>query len=71
MSQRLKTFRKNKNLTQSAVADMLEITYSTYSLKENGKQDFTLPEAKQLADLFGLTVDEVFFNQEVNLKFNL
>lgn len=69
MSARLKAFRKLKGLTQADVANELGILYTTYSLKENGKQDFSLPEAKKIADLFNLTIDEVFFSQEVNIKF--
>ena len=52
--------RKEANLKQTEVAKALNITNVTYSLKENGKYDFTLAEAKDLAKYFNTTLDELF-----------
>lgn len=52
--------RKERKLKQSDVARKLRIHRDTYSRKECGKQDFTLAEAFQLAELFESTVDELF-----------
>ena len=69
ISNRLPVYRKLHNLTQEDVAKYLNISNVSYSYKETGKQDFRLLEAKALADLFDATIEEVFFNDEVNLKF--
>jgi len=69
MSNKLKALRAIKGLDQIDVAKMIGICLSSYSQKESGKKSFTLAEAKAIADIFGLTVDEIFFSHEViNLK---
>ncbi len=62
----IKAYRKFNNLTQSQVAEKLGICPMSYCRKENGKQDFTLKEAKKISDLFGLTIEEIFFTEEPN-----
>lgn len=66
---KLAIYRKIHDLTQKDVAKMLNMSDTSYSLKETGKQEFRLSEAKFLADYFGTSVDEIFFNESVNIKF--
>lgn len=63
---KLAAYRKLHNLKQEDVARMLNMSSVSYSYKENGKQEFRLSEAKTLADYFGVTIDSLFFNNEVN-----
>ena len=63
---KLAAYRKLHNLKQEDVAKMLNMSKVSYSYKENGKQEFRLSEAKTLADYFGVTIDSLFFSNEVN-----
>lgn len=48
-------------MKQVEVARMLNISNATYSLKENGKADFTLSEAIKLAKIFDCTLNDLFW----------
>ncbi|MCE9676590.1 helix-turn-helix domain-containing protein [Paraclostridium bifermentans] len=65
---KLAAYRKLYELNQEDVAKMLNMSKTSYSYKETGKQEFRLNEAKMLADYFGTTIDEIFFNNSVNIK---
>lgn len=65
MSRQLKALRQLKGLTQNDVAKLLGLSLHGYLNKENGKSQFTLNEAKKLADMFDVTVDDIFFNNKV------
>lgn len=65
---KLAAYRKLCNLSQKEAAELLNMSNTSYSLKESGKGEFKLSEAKILADYFGTTVDDIFFNNSVNLK---
>lgn len=52
--------RRESKLRQEDVADFLRINKQTYYLKENGKSEFTISEAKLLAKLYSCTLDELF-----------
>lgn len=54
--------RKEKGDTQKKVAEKLSITPQRYQLKETGKANFTLPEAKILSEMYGMSIDELFSN---------
>ncbi len=58
----LKAHRASRSITQKDIASsILKVGEVTYNLKENGKKQFSLSEAKKLADFFGVTIDELFF----------
>ncbi|WP_195938662.1 helix-turn-helix transcriptional regulator [Romboutsia sp. 1001713B170131_170501_G6] len=63
----LVAYRKLHNLKQEDVAKILNMSKTSYSYKETGKQEFRLNEAKILADYFGTTIDDIFFNNLVNI----
>lgn len=63
----LVAYRKLHNLKQEDVAKILNMSKTSYSYKETGKQEFRLNEAKILADYFGTTIDNIFFNNLVNI----
>ena len=48
------------------MADKLGITLQNYYQKENGIREFKLSEAKKIADLFDVSIEDIFFADEVN-----
>lgn len=66
MTKNLKILRAIKEVKQEDVANMLNITLATYCKKENGKSNFTIKEAKKLADFFNCTIEDIFFAEKVN-----
>lgn len=65
---KLKSLRAEHDFNQQDLADYLGIQKTTYHNKETGKNDFTVTEAKQLAELFNSSIDDIFFADKVNLK---
>lgn len=62
--EKLYTIRNEHNMPQWKVAKFIGINKQTYHLKETGKSDFTIPEAKRLAMVFGCTLDKLFGDGE-------
>lgn len=60
MYYRLIATRKKEKKTQSEIAEKLFIHRTTYGLKEAGKIDFTLREAKVLSNYFQVSITELF-----------
>jgi len=60
MSAQVYVKRRENKLTQADIAEILNVAKETYSLKELGKRDFTISEAKLLAKYYGCTLDELF-----------
>ncbi len=58
----IKAERVRFGYNQEYVASKLNISKTTYNLKENGKREFTENEMRILSRLFGKTLDELFFN---------
>ena len=56
-TERIKALREDRDLTQQAVAEYLQITRSTYSNYENGIREFPLEVLKKLADLYDTSLD--------------
>lgn len=63
---KLKAYRMLQEKKQEDLAELLNIGLNTYNMKENGKNPFTLEEAKKLADYFSTTIEDIFFVNEVN-----
>lgn len=59
---RVKEIRNNKGLSQSYVANKLNISRSAYTNKENGKRQFSLNEILILEDILNSTFRELFGN---------
>ena len=68
VTKNLKSLRAQINFNQQDMANYLGIGITTYHNKETGKNQFTLKEAKQIAQLFNLTIDDIFFTNLVNFK---
>ena len=61
MRKYLKTIRNEKNMTQQFVADKLNISFSYYSMIENGerKQEMSLSMLCKLAEIFGIPLSDL------------
>ncbi|ARD47604.1 helix-turn-helix transcriptional regulator [Sporosarcina sp. P33] len=57
--------RRESRVKQKEIASVLNINHATYSLKENGKSDFTLKEAMKLAEYFSCTLNDLFQEEEI------
>ena len=65
----LKSKRVLFDLTQEEIAKELGINIKSYNLKENGKREFTLDEAKKISNLLKLNLNEVndiFFDSSIS-----
>ena len=54
---RLKILREEKNLFQSDLAQVLNVSIAAYSFYESGKRDMGTDTVKKLADFFGVSTD--------------
>lgn len=61
---KLKQLRNNNKLLQSDIAEILEISTSFYSAIETGARNPTINLAKKIADLFEVSIEELFFNNK-------
>ena len=52
--------RTAKGISQKELADVLQISRSGYSYKENGVQDFKMSEMQILANYLGVKIGDIF-----------
>ena len=64
MKNRLKVLRAERNWTQAQLADALEVSRQTVNAIETGKFDASLPLAFRAARLFGLPIEEIFYDED-------
>lgn len=67
----LKSKRALFKVTQKDMADKLGITHVTYSLKENGKLEFTRKEISTISKVLNLKledINEIFFDSEITKR---
>ena len=60
MKNRLKVLRAERDWTQANLADELGVTRQTVNAIEKGKFDPSLPLAFKIAQLFELSIEEIF-----------
>ena len=60
MNNRLKVLRAERNWSQGDLADRLGVSRQSVNAIETGKYDPSLPLAFRIAELFGLTIEQVF-----------
>lgn len=63
---RMYEFRKEMNLQQSELAEMVGVRRETIGKLENGKYNPSLKLAMDIAKVFGKTVEEVFIFPDDN-----
>lgn len=59
LSQRIKTLRKQKNLTQKQLGDMINVTKASICCYENGTRTPTLDTLVDLAFAFNVSVNDL------------
>ena len=60
MQSKLLILRKERKITQTELAKLLDISTQSYSRKELGQNEFTADEMFTLANYFGLKIEEIF-----------
>lgn len=60
MNNRLKVLRAERDWSQGDLADRLEVSRQSVNAIETGRYDPSLPLAFRIAELFGLSIEEVF-----------
>ena len=60
MKNRLKVLRAERDWTQSDLAERLEISRQSVNAIETGRYDPSLPLAFKIADLFEMTIEQIF-----------
>ena len=58
--------RKQARYSQQAAAEYLGISRQTYIRMEKNPEDITINEAKSLAELYGVSVEDIFFASDCN-----
>lgn len=58
--------RKQKRMTQEEVAGYLGISRPTYAKMEATPEIIQIKDARKLADLFGVEVNDIFFASDCN-----
>lgn len=64
MKNKIQELRKRRKLSQSELADAVEVTRQTIISLENGKYNASLLLAHKIARYFNLTIEEVFDFEE-------
>ena len=64
MKNRVHELRKQRRLSQSELADAVEVTRQTIISLENGKYNASLMLAHKIARYFDLAIEEVFLFEE-------
>ncbi len=64
MKNRLKELRGERRLTQAQLADLLGTSRQTVNALEVGKYDPSLPLAFRIAEVLGLTIEQIFFPKD-------
>jgi transcriptional regulator with XRE-family HTH domain len=59
ISEQIKYFRKQRTLTQADMAKLMHMTQSNYALLENGKTELTYNKMQKLAEIFGVSVEDL------------
>ena len=60
MKNRLRVLRADREWSQQQLADALEVSRQSVNAIETGKYDPSLPLAFRIADVFGLTIEQIF-----------
>lgn len=58
-SSKLKAWRTGRSLTQSQVADMLDVRQATISRLENGEQELSLSLGRRMVEIGAITADDL------------
>jgi putative transcriptional regulator len=62
MNNRLRVLRAERAWSQQDLAERLEVSRQSVNAIETGRYDPSLPLAFRIADLFGMTIEDIFQN---------
>lgn len=62
MENRLRVLRAERNWSQQDLAQRLDVSRQSVNAIETGKYDPSLPLAFRIAELFELTIEEIFLS---------
>ena len=62
MNNRLRVLRAERAWSQQDLAERLDVSRQSVNAIETGRYDPSLPLAFRIADLFGMTIEEIFQN---------
>jgi putative transcriptional regulator len=60
MKNRIRVLRAERGWTQADLAERLEVSRNSVNAIENGKYDPSLPLAFKIAEIFKLSIEEIF-----------
>lgn len=60
MNNRLRVLRAERAWSQQDLAERLDVSRQSVNAIETGKYDPSLPLAFRIADVFGLTIEQIF-----------
>jgi putative transcriptional regulator len=60
MNNRLKALRAERGWSQGDLAERLEVSRQSVNAIETGRYDPSLPLAFKIAELFGLSIEDIF-----------
>ena len=61
LSNRLTQLRKDAKLTQKQLGELLDVCPSTVAMYETNQRVPRLDKAKEIADLFNVPIEEIFY----------
>lgn len=64
MKNNIEKFRKEKNISQVQLSDILEVSRQTISSLENGRYNPSIILAFKLSKFFDKTIEEIFIYEE-------
>ena len=64
MKNRLKVLRAERNWSQQALAEELGVSRQSVNAIETGRYAPSLPLAFQIAEVFGLAIEEIFIREK-------
>lgn len=64
MKNRLEEIRKQHNIRQEDLADILEVSRQTIGSLENGRYNPSIMLAFKIARYFGMSIEEIFIYEE-------
>lgn len=67
MKNRIQELRKGRGMSQSELADALDVTRQTIISLEGGRYNASLKLAGKIARYFGLSIEEIFVFEEEDL----
>lgn len=68
IANKLKKLRKDKNITQEDLAEILDVSRSKVSSWETNKRDMTITDAVNLADYYEISLDNLLNSKPIKEK---